>query len=272
MARLEALHEVDAILFHGRDATGPPWPEIAGYEILAELDRGGMSVVYRDRQLALERNVAIKVLLAGQFASNRLRDRFRREASTVARLRHPNIVQIYDSGESHGVLYLSLDMVVGGNLKTKIAGRPMPPPEAARLVETLARAVDDAHRQGVVHRDLKPSNVLLTGEGIAKIWDLRSFGELATLDGFDEPVDWLAVSPDGHTLVTPSRNSGLAKGQVTLEFWDVDSRKKKLDGAAPGTETLSGACYPSTRKHTGRRFRWPTSTLLADIRQTVGHD
>jgi WD40 repeat protein len=142
-----------------------PWgdggalPSVPGYEVLEELGRGGMGVVYKARRLDLQRTVALKMILTG--AGERDVARFRTEAAAVARLHHPNIVQVYDVGAAGSRPYLVLEFVAGGSLKRRLAGAPLPAIEAARLLETAARAVDAAHLQGVLHRDLKPANVLL---------------------------------------------------------------------------------------------------------------
>ncbi len=157
---------VEADLFFGRlkCETGignEPRPDVEGYEILEEIGRGGVGVVYRARHLALNRLVALKMILAGPHLSPEGRERFRREALAVARLQHPNIVQVYEVGEQAGCPYLALELVQGGNLAVWLAGVPRPAVDAAGIVATLAGAVEHAHRQGVIHRDLKPANVLL---------------------------------------------------------------------------------------------------------------
>jgi WD40 repeat protein len=134
---------------------------VEGYEIEEVLGRGGMGVVYKATQKILKRPVALKMILAGSHASERERARFRVEAEAVARLQHPNIVQIYEVGEQNGYQYLSLEFVDGGSLAQRLAGTPLPGPQAAHLVETLARAIHAAHLRGVIHRDLKPGNILL---------------------------------------------------------------------------------------------------------------
>jgi tRNA A-37 threonylcarbamoyl transferase component Bud32 len=146
-------------------------PSIAGYEILGELGRGGMSVVYKARQLRPDRVVALKCLLAGAHAVTERRARFLAEADAIARLQHPHIVQIYEVGQQDGVPYLALEYLGGGSLATWLRGRLPPSHLAAALVETLARAVQYAHEQGVIHRDLKPANVLLGLDGQAKVSD-----------------------------------------------------------------------------------------------------
>jgi WD40 repeat protein/serine/threonine protein kinase len=141
---------------------GPaPLPAVPGYEVVRVLGQGGMGVVYLARQLGLNRPVALKMILAGACAGERERARFHTEAEAVARLRHPNIVQVYEVGEHDGRPYLALEYVEGGSLADRLGGTPQPARRAAELVEALARAVHDAHQQGVVHRDLKPANVLL---------------------------------------------------------------------------------------------------------------
>ena len=131
------------------------------YELLEEIDHGGMGVVFAARQLGLDRIVAIKMLRAGDFAGPHELARFRTEAEAAARLQHPNIVQIFEVGQHDGRPFLSLEFVDGGSLDKKLAGKPLPARDAAGLLETLARAMHYAHERGVVHRDLKPSNVLL---------------------------------------------------------------------------------------------------------------
>ena len=138
-----------------------PPPTVPGYEILHEVGRGGMGVVYKAIQVSLNRPVALKMILAGIHAGPRERDRFRREAEAVATLQNPHIVQIFEIGEASGHLYLALEYVDGGSLAHHLRGTPWSAKDAAELVELLARAVQYAHNQGVVHRDLKPGNVLL---------------------------------------------------------------------------------------------------------------
>ena len=142
-------------------------PAVPGYQILGELDRGGMGVVYQARQVALQRTVALKMVQNGAHAGPRELARFRAEAAVIARLQHPNIVQIYDVGEAAGRPYFALEFVAGGSLAQHLHGTPQPVRPAAQLVETLARAVHAAHANGVVHRDLKPANILLQRSAVS---------------------------------------------------------------------------------------------------------
>jgi WD40 repeat protein/Tfp pilus assembly protein PilF len=171
------------------------WPVIAGFEIRGELGRGGMGVVYQARQVALNRLVALKMILAGNHADAEKQRRFRVEAEAIARLRHPNFVQVHDHGHSDGHAYLALEFVEGGTLAQKAAGVPQPPAQAAQLVETLAAAIQHAHQHGLVHRDLKPTNVLFTADGVAKITD---FGLAKRLE------EATAETASGALLGTPS--------------------------------------------------------------------
>jgi serine/threonine-protein kinase len=142
-----------------------------------------MGVVYRARQVKLDREVAIKMLLLGQRASSELVERFKREAQAAARLHHPNIVPIHEVGEVDGQSFFSMDYIAGKNLAQILAGKPLPARDAARYVQAIAEAVHYAHGQGIIHRDLKPSNVLvesaedtvhLTDFGLAKRVELES--------------------------------------------------------------------------------------------------
>jgi eukaryotic-like serine/threonine-protein kinase len=162
--------------------TGETIPQVPGYEILAEIGRGGMGVVYLARSLSLKRQVALKMILAGSDGDRSLRIRFRTEAEAVARLQHANIVHIYEVGECGGRSFLSLEYVEGGCLTRKFSALLPTNREAAQLVQAIASAVHYMHERGIVHRDLKPCNVLLTAEGTPKIAD---FG-LAKIKG-DEP-------------------------------------------------------------------------------------
>src|SRR5262249_25052206 len=133
--------------------------------------RGGMGVVYLARQVRLNRPCALKMILDGRFAGPEAAVRFLAEAETVAALRQPNVVQIHALGDHEGVPFVELEDLEGGSLAGRLDGIPWPPRVAARLVETLARALAEVHRLGVVHRDLKPSNVLLAADGTPKIAD-----------------------------------------------------------------------------------------------------
>jgi tetratricopeptide (TPR) repeat protein len=166
-------------------AVGSEPGPLAGYEVMTELGRGGMGVVYKARHLRLNRLVALKMILAGSYAGPRDLARLRGEAEAVARLQHPNITQIYAIEEQDGQPFLALELVEGVSLNQHLAGQPVSFARAAALAETLARAVQYAHQRGVVHRDLKPGNVLLTADGAPKITD---FGLAKLLDSHTGPT------------------------------------------------------------------------------------
>jgi WD40 repeat protein/tRNA A-37 threonylcarbamoyl transferase component Bud32 len=151
-----------------------------GYEILAEVGRGGMGIVYKARHRQLKRTVALKMVLAGAHAAPNDLDRFRREAEAIARLQHPNIVQIFEIGEHEGRPYLVLEFVEGESLARHLNGTPQSARRSAEVVAALARTIHSAHSVGIIHRDLKPANVLLNESGTPKITD---FGLAKRLDG-----------------------------------------------------------------------------------------
>ncbi len=192
----------------GEAPAGTP-QAIGGYQILGELGRGGMGVVYKAIDSKLKRLVALKMLWTGPEASTDELVRFRGEAEVVAQLQHPNIVQIYDIGQQHGRPYLALEFVDGGSLDKQILGQPQPPRDAARKVETLARAIHVLHQQGIVHRDLKPANVLVTSTGTLKITD---FGLAKRLDSS------VGFSRTGDVLGTPSY---MAPEQATGQLREI---------------------------------------------------
>ena len=130
-----------------------------------------MGIVYKARHLRLDRLVALKMIKAGAGAQPDDLARFEAEARAVAAIDHPNIIKIFEIGEHDGLPYFSLEFLEGGSLAQRIAGKPQPIEDGARIVETLARAMDVAHRRGIVHRDIKPANVLLAGDTTPKIAD-----------------------------------------------------------------------------------------------------
>jgi tetratricopeptide (TPR) repeat protein len=148
-----------------------PTPTLPGYEVVQELGRGGMGVVYLARHLALNRQVALKMILGGAYADAKELARFRAEAEAVAKFTHPHIVQIFDVGTLEGMPYCALELLTGGSLDEQLRGQPQPPRQAATLLVPVAQAVQAAHDQGILHRDLKPSNILLTADGTPKLTD-----------------------------------------------------------------------------------------------------
>jgi eukaryotic-like serine/threonine-protein kinase len=163
-----------------RETPLPGGPTVPGYKVVGVLGRGAMGVVYKARQVGLNRLVALKMILSGAHASEKDLARFRIEAEAVAKLDHPCIVQVYEINDVDGRPYFCLEFVDGGPLDKKLRGNPQPFREAAELVRKLAGAMEYAHQRHIVHRDLKPPNILLTSDGVPKITDFglaKNLGE-----------------------------------------------------------------------------------------------
>ena len=168
---------------------------VGEYELVEEIARGGMGVVYKARQASLNRTVALKMILAGQLASEGDVKRFRTEAEAAANLKHPNIVAIHEVGEHDGQHYFSMDYVEGRSLAELVRDQPLAPVQAAQYVQSVAEAIEYAHREGTLHRDLKPSNILIDAAGQPHVTD---FGLAKKIDGDSE------LTRSGAVLGTPS--------------------------------------------------------------------
>jgi tRNA A-37 threonylcarbamoyl transferase component Bud32 len=168
---------------------------IEGYEILGKLGQGGMGVVYKARQLSLDRVVAIKILLRKQSADKEGVERFFREARAVARLQHPNVVTGFDVGFSNGLYYYSMEFLDGESLHQRLRRGPLPWREALNVLRQAAAALDHAHRHGLVHRDVKPGNLILLKDGTVKLADLG----MARFRTHGDP----AITQTGQIMGTP---------------------------------------------------------------------
>src|SRR5262245_37399059 len=223
-------------------------PRVPGHDVQGVLGHGGMGVVYKAWHQRLHRIVAVKMLLAGDYARPQELERFLREAETVAGLRHANIVQVHEAGDVDGRPYFTMEFVEGGSLAQELAGTPQPAGQAASLVATVAEAVHAAHQRGIVHRDLKPGNILLTADGTPKLAD---FGVARRLEGA------AGLTQSGAPLGTPSY---MAPEQAEGKTRDV--------GPATDTYALGAILYELL---TGRPpFRAETATET--LRQVVSQD
>jgi serine/threonine protein kinase/WD40 repeat protein len=200
--------------------TKAPFPEIAGYEILGELGRGGMGVVYKARQVSLNRTVALKMLLPGGAATPELLARFRVEADSLARLQLPNIITIYDVGAAEGRPYFTMEYVAGPNLAHVMDGKPQDPARSAELMEVLARTMHAVHERGIIHRDLKPANVLLQ--------DASAEAANATQPAHGYSILRMFASGAVEKWIPKITDFGLAKDQG-------DTRKLTQSGVSMGT-------------------------------------
>lgn len=177
---------------------------IGDYELLEEVGRGGMGVVFRARQVSLGREVAVKMILRGRLASDLDLSRFLSEASSTAGLQHPHIVPVYEVGDIEGRPFFSMKFIDGETLGSKLADGPLPEREVAHLLAPIARAIGFAHRQGVLHRDLKPSNILIDSDGTPLVTD---FG-LAKRFGVENDLTRSGVVVGTPSYMSPEQASG----------------------------------------------------------------
>jgi eukaryotic-like serine/threonine-protein kinase len=246
----------------GTERVASPLPEIPGYQIECEIGRGGMGVVYKARQLRLNRVVALKMILAGEFASPEVALRFLAEAEIVARISHPNIVQVFDFGDVRGRAYFAMEYVEGGTLAERLDGKPWPPYEAARLIEVLAGGLHQAHKSGIIHRDLKPANILLASEG-------RQAATDATAERTAERalhVDFPKIADFGVAKLTEA-GSGLTMSQAVVgspNYMSPEQAEGRSAGVGPASDVhaLGAVLYELL---TGRRaFDGPTPLRILE--------
>ncbi len=209
----------------GCDQTPEAIPSRMGdYELVEQIGRGGMGVVFKAKQLSLGRMVAIKMIQGERLSSEHERKRFVAEAQATARLDHPGIVPVYEVGEFDGHPFFSMQLIVGQTLAERLADGPMPQREASRLMASVARAIHHAHQQGILHRDIKPSNIiigadgrpLVTDFGLAKIIDagnsLTNTGSILGTPSYMSPEQ---AAGQGLRLVQPLTSIRLAPCSIT---------------------------------------------------------
>ncbi|HEX8912352.1 MAG TPA: serine/threonine-protein kinase, partial [Humisphaera sp.] len=199
------------------------------YELVREIARGGMGVVFEAVQTALKRTVAVKMILAGEFASDEQIQRFFAEARSVAHLDHPNIVPVYEVGEQSGLHFFSMKLVDGGSLTAKIPSFAGKPKEAAELVEKVARAVHHAHQRGVLHRDLKPGNILIDAAGEPMVTDF-GLAKVVADDSHMTRSDAVVGTP---AYMAPEQARGVRNATTATDVWAIGAILYHLLAGAP---------------------------------------
>jgi serine/threonine protein kinase/Flp pilus assembly protein TadD len=241
------------------------WPQVPGYEVLGVLGRGGMGVVYKARQTTLNRVVALKMILAGAHASEEHRARLHTEATTVARLHHAGIVQVYEVGEHQGLPFFSMEFCAGGSLADRLNGTPLPARRAARIVEALARAVQVAHDIHVVHRDLKPANVLLlepsTGSPTLDGLRVTDFGLAKLLDAKGRTLSNTILGTPSY--MAPEQAAGRHK--ETRPATDVWALGAILYECLTGRPPFKGETYLETLEQVCGQEPVPPAQLLPKV-------
>ena len=257
------------------------------YDLLREVARGGMGVVFCARQRSLNRQVAIKMILAGEFASPQFVKRFRQEASAAASLQHPNIVTVHEVGESEGQYYFSMDFVEGPNLAELVRAEPLSARRAARYLKSIAEAIQYAHQKGILHRDLKPSNILIdqldqpriTDFGLAKQFnsdfELTQTGQTLGSPAYISPEQgWGPASDVGprsdiyslgavlyHLVTGRPPFQGDTVHQILLQAQNVEPiPPRRLNPGVP--DDLQTICLKSLEKNPAKRYQ--TSQELAE--------
>jgi WD40 repeat protein/tRNA A-37 threonylcarbamoyl transferase component Bud32 len=233
---------------HALNGVALPVGQFGNYELLEEIARGGMGVVFKARQVSLNRIVAVKMILAGLLATKADHDRFHSEAQAAAVLDHPNIVPVFEVGEYNGQHYFSMGYVDGQSLAARLADAPFPPREAAELVTEVARAVEYAHRHGVIHRDIKPSNILIDSAGRPRITD---FGLAKRVDSGSD------LTATGQVMGTPS-------------YMAPEQAAGQIDTVGPAADVYAlGALLYATL--TGRP-PFQAATSLETLQQVLGRE
>ena len=219
-----------------------PGARLGRYSILGAVGAGGMGTVYRARDEKLERDVAIKVLNAGLLVNDDARRHFRREALALAKLNHPHIATVYDTGEEHGIDYIVMELVEGEALSVKLRTGRMDAKDATSIALQVAEGLEEAHERGVIHRDLKPANIMITPRGRAKVLDF-GLAKLFARGAGRRALHDRGAGRDGHADVYVSRTGAMGKASILARIfgawarcitnrWRVDLRSMGKSGLA----------------------------------------
>lgn len=247
----------------GGSGSGLTIGRMGDYELIEELGRGGMGVVYRARQLSLDRCVALKLMHAGQLAGKEQEQRFFREARLAASLRHPGIVAIYDLGRLEGAPFFTMELVEGSNLDQLLADGPVAPARAAELAMIVAQTVGYAHEHGIVHRDLKPANILLDLDGRPKVAD---FGLAKNLTGGAVHATQLGLLIGSPAHMAPEQAAGDTSGQPAVDIYGLGALLYHL---LTGSPPHRGASLPEVLRRVAEEPPLPPRALVPAVPEPI---
>jgi WD40 repeat protein len=294
---IDASASPDQVAPEPADAVSPTFIRyFDDYEITSEIARGGMGVVFRARQMSLNRPVALKMILAGQLANEAEIRRFYTEAESAANLDHPGIVPIFEVGEHEGQHYFSMGFVEGQSVSQRLAAGPFPPREAAALLAKVADAIEYAHQRGVIHRDLKPANILIDASGSPRVTDfglakklksdsaLTGSGQIMGTPSYMPPeqaggergevgpaADVYALGATLYALVTgrPPFQAATAMDTVLQVLSDEPVPPRRLNTSVPAD--LETICLKCLEKEPGKRYA-TAADLAADLRRFLADE